>query len=181
MKCLILEGQPHGMYHLNGLSQTYYLLIYLLRDEALSGSELTSKLEPAFLAGLRCQQPQIRQKFVDVFDGSIKKRIYDRLLYIVCSQNWEAMAGHFWIKQCIEVGDLLCFVLVFRLVPSSEFAAMVNDGSSLLSSVIRHLSFQSHHFQISVHSVISCYVTSSSSSGLFHVYDTPSRVLLVFW
>lgn len=36
------------------------------RDDSLSGTELTSKLEPAFLAGLRCNQPPIRQKFVEV-------------------------------------------------------------------------------------------------------------------
>ena len=73
------------------------------RDEALSTSELPAKLEPAFLAGLRCSQPAIRAKFFDVFDSSIKKRLHERLLYITCSQNWEAMSSHFWIKQCIEV------------------------------------------------------------------------------
>jgi len=40
---------------------------------------------------------------MEVFDASIRRRLYDRLLYIVSSQNWESMAGHFWIKQCIEV------------------------------------------------------------------------------
>lgn len=73
------------------------------RDEALSGSELTAKLEPAFLSGLRCAQPLIRAKFFEVFDNSMKRRVYERLLYITCSQNWEAMGSHFWIKQCIEV------------------------------------------------------------------------------
>ena len=81
--------------------RNYFRLLY--RDEGLSGSELTSKLEPAFLAGLRCNQPHIRHKFVDVFDQSMKRRLFDRLLYITCSQNWEAMSGHFWIKQCLEV------------------------------------------------------------------------------
>ena len=38
-----------------------------------------------------------------VFNGSIPRRVFDRLLYITCSQNWEAMGSHFWIKQCIEV------------------------------------------------------------------------------
>lgn len=74
------------------------------RDEALSGSELTAKLEPAFLSGLRCAQPLIRAKFFEVFDNSMKRRVYERLLYVTCSQNWEAMGNHFWIKQCIEVG-----------------------------------------------------------------------------
>lgn len=73
------------------------------RDESLSGSDITSKLEPAFLSGLRCSQPHIRAKFFEVFDASMKRKVYERLLYISCSQNWEAMGNHFWIKQCIEV------------------------------------------------------------------------------
>ncbi|XP_064648217.1 transformation/transcription domain-associated protein-like isoform X2 [Lineus longissimus] len=84
-------------------AQFLELVNYIYRDESLSGSELTSKLEPAFLAGLRCTQPAIRQKFFEVFDNSVKRRLYDRLLYITCSQNWEAMGSHFWIKQCMEL------------------------------------------------------------------------------
>lgn len=79
------------------------LLSKCSRDETLSGSELTAKLEPAFLSGLRCAQPLIRAKFFEVFDNSMKRRVYERLLYVTCSQNWEAMGNHFWIKQCIEV------------------------------------------------------------------------------
>lgn len=77
------------------------------RDESLSGSDITSKLEPAFLSGLRCSQPHIRAKFFEVFDASMKRKVYERLLYVSCSQNWEAMGNHFWIKQCIEVSCLL--------------------------------------------------------------------------
>ena len=87
-------------------AQFLELVNFIYRDESLSGSELTSKLEPAFLAGLRCTQPQIRQKFVEVFDSSMKGRLFDRLLYMTCSQNWEAMIGHYWIKQCIEVSKI---------------------------------------------------------------------------
>ncbi|ESP00831.1 hypothetical protein LOTGIDRAFT_140419, partial [Lottia gigantea] len=86
---------------LNG--QFLDLVNYIYRDETLSGSELTSKLESAFLAGLRCNQPAIRQKFVEVFENSMPRKIFDRLLYITCSQNWEAMGSHFWLKQCIEL------------------------------------------------------------------------------
>eukprot|EP00064_Thunnus_orientalis_P003681 superscaffoldBa00000311_g3692 len=77
-------------------------------DESLSGSDITSKLEPAFLSGLRCTQPLIRAKFFEVFDASMKRRVYERLLYICCSQNWEAMGSHFWIKQCIELLLAVC-------------------------------------------------------------------------
>uniref|UniRef100_A0A7N6ANY8 Transformation/transcription domain-associated protein n=1 Tax=Anabas testudineus TaxID=64144 RepID=A0A7N6ANY8_ANATE len=84
------------------------LVNYVYRDESLSGSDITSKLEPAFLSGLRCTQPLIRAKFFEVFDGSMKRRVYERLLYICCSQNWEAMGSHFWIKQCIELLLAVC-------------------------------------------------------------------------
>lgn len=54
----------------------------------------------------------------------MKRRVYERLLYVTCSQNWEAMGNHFWIKQCIEVGELLvselqldiCFIPYFALL-----------------------------------------------------------------
>ncbi|XP_011912455.1 transformation/transcription domain-associated protein isoform X5 [Macaca thibetana thibetana] len=84
------------------------LVNYVYRDETLSGSELTAKLEPAFLSGLRCAQPLIRAKFFEVFDNSMKRRVYERLLYVTCSQNWEAMGNHFWIKQCIELLLAVC-------------------------------------------------------------------------
>ncbi|XP_063337573.1 transformation/transcription domain-associated protein isoform X2 [Pelmatolapia mariae] len=84
------------------------LVNYVYRDESLSGSDITSKLEPAFLSGLRCTQPMIRAKFFEVFDASMKRRVYERLLYICCSQNWEAMGSHFWIKQCIELLLAVC-------------------------------------------------------------------------
>ncbi|XP_070565955.1 transformation/transcription domain-associated protein-like isoform X2 [Ptychodera flava] len=84
-------------------AQFLELVNYVYRDETLTGTELTAKLEPAFLAGLRCNQPHIREKFFEVFDNSMRKRLYERLLYITCSQNWEAMGTHFWVKQCIEL------------------------------------------------------------------------------
>ncbi|KAM5151825.1 transformation/transcription domain-associated protein [Mantella aurantiaca] len=89
-------------------AQFLELVNYVYRDETLSGSELTAKLEPAFLSGLRCAQPHIRAKFFEAFDSSMKRRVYDRLLYVTCSQNWEAMGNHFWIKQCIELLLAVC-------------------------------------------------------------------------
>ncbi|KAH8009839.1 hypothetical protein HPB51_020187 [Rhipicephalus microplus] len=48
---------------LNG--QFLELVNHVYRDETLKGTELTSKLEPAFMAGLRCVQPTIRAKFFE--------------------------------------------------------------------------------------------------------------------
>lgn len=79
------------------------LVNYVYRDESLKLSELSNKLEPAFLAGLRCVQPQVRAKFFEVFDESIRRRLQDRILYILCSQNWDNIGPYYWIKQCIEL------------------------------------------------------------------------------
>lgn len=75
------------------------------------------KLEPAFLAGLRCPQPHIRAKFFEVYDQSVRRRVFDRLLYIICSQNWEHIGQHYWIKQCLEL-------LLVTCAPSKYFFSM---------------------------------------------------------
>lgn len=89
------------------------------------------KLEPAFLAGLRCPQPLIRAKFFEVYDQSVRRRIFDRLLYIICSQNWEHIGQHFWIKQCLELLLVTCVSsklyrpnLMVTLVVKSNFILM---------------------------------------------------------
>lgn len=84
-------------------AQFLELINYIYRDEQLKQSELTSKLEAAFLAGLRCSQPHIRAKFFEIFDGSMRRRLHDRLLYIICSHAWDSIGQHYWIKQCIEL------------------------------------------------------------------------------
>lgn len=84
-------------------AQFLELINYIYRDEQLKQSELTSKLEAAFLAGLRCNQPHIRAKFFEIFDGSMRRRLHDRFLYVICSQAWDSIGQHYWIKQCIEL------------------------------------------------------------------------------
>ncbi|XP_037947653.1 transcription-associated protein 1 isoform X2 [Teleopsis dalmanni] len=76
---------------------------YIYRDDYMKQTELTSKLEGAYLTGLRCQNPQIRAKFFEILDASMRRRLHDRLLYIICSQAWDSIGTHYWIKQCIEL------------------------------------------------------------------------------
>ena len=85
------------------ISPAFCLLFQNHSEKCFTGSELTARLEPAFLAGLRSVNPTIRIKFMDIFSKSIRKRVYDRLMYIVGTQNWEHMGNHYWIKQCLEL------------------------------------------------------------------------------
>ncbi|XP_048245320.1 transformation/transcription domain-associated protein-like isoform X4 [Haliotis rufescens] len=112
------------------------LVNYIYRDDSLQGSELTSKLEPAFLAGLRCNQAPIRQKFVEVFENSIQRRVFDRLLYITCSQNWEAMGAHFWIKQCTEL--LLSVAVNGMTINSSSPMNLLPSACSVVNLADSH-------------------------------------------
>ncbi|KAJ9592433.1 hypothetical protein L9F63_015849, partial [Diploptera punctata] len=99
---------------------------FIYRDETLKCSELTVKLENAFLAGLRCVQPHIRNKFFEVFHASMRSRLHDRLLYIICSQNWESMGPHYWIKQCIEL---------LVVTAASNTPIRMSSDSNLLPSI----------------------------------------------
>lgn len=33
----------------------------------------------------------------------MRRRLHDRLLYIICSHAWDSIGQHYWIKQCIEL------------------------------------------------------------------------------
>lgn len=79
------------------------LIHFIYSDSVLSTIELTIKLDQAFLAGLRCSDPEIRKKFYAFFDESVDRNLHDRLLYILSSKAWESIGHHYWIKQCIEL------------------------------------------------------------------------------
>ena len=102
-------------------------------EKCFTGSELTARLEPAFLAGLRSMNPSIRIKFMEIFSKSIRKRLYDRLMYIMATQNWEHMGNHYWIKQCLEL--LLNIVQVDRkMLCSSTYSRLPSCMSVLRQS-----------------------------------------------
>lgn len=104
------------------------LILDLYRDSSLEGSELLLKLEPAFLSGLQCPRPNIREKFFKLYNGSISKNLMDRCLYICCSQNWEKILNHFWIKQCIAL--ILSIVRLDAPIESSDQSLVFSSVSS---------------------------------------------------
>lgn len=120
------------------------LVNYVYRDESLKLTELTCKLEQAFLAGLRCVQPQVRAKFFEVFDSSMKRRLADRILYIVVSQNWENIGSHYWIKQCIEL--LLATVNPTTLVQMTNEDLLLPSITSIIQGGMEKESKDQTHF-----------------------------------
>ena len=81
---------------------------YVYKDDVYAASsELKCKLESSFLAGLKCQSGSLqrtRQLFFHIFNANFASvDLYDRLCFIIITQNWEAFGAHYWIKQCIQM------------------------------------------------------------------------------
>lgn len=79
------------------------LVIKIYNNPSFARSELTVRLEQAFLLGTRNENPQIRSQFMRVFDRSISRTLYTRLNYILGVQNWESLSSTFWIHQALDV------------------------------------------------------------------------------
>ncbi|KAI7902282.1 uncharacterized protein BX663DRAFT_552217 [Cokeromyces recurvatus] len=79
------------------------LVIKIYSDPSFACSELTVRLEQAFLFGTSNKNPYIRTQFMRVFDRSISHNLYTRLNYILGIQNWESLADTFWIHQALDM------------------------------------------------------------------------------
>ena len=78
---------------------------FVYKDETYAANiETKAKLESAFLLGLKTTNPEVRHTFVELFNSTFGSTdIYERLCYIIVSQNWESFGAHYWVKQCIQM------------------------------------------------------------------------------
>lgn len=79
------------------------LVISIYSDSSFTRSDMTVKLEKAFLIGTRYNNPKIRNKFMEIFDNSMARLLPTRLSYIITEQNWEFLADYFWLHQALDV------------------------------------------------------------------------------
>ncbi|CAI2169805.1 6786_t:CDS:10 [Funneliformis geosporum] len=79
------------------------LVIKIYSDHSFTRSELTVKLEKAFLMGTRYGNPKLRNRFMDKFDHSLPKILSTRLSYVISIQNWEYLSNYFWIHQALDI------------------------------------------------------------------------------
>ena len=131
------------------------MIHYIYSDDTLKSSDLTSKLEFAFLTGLRSNQTMIRSKFIQLLDNSIRKRLYDRLLYIICEQNWESMGLNYWIKPCIEL---------ILAISQSTSPLSTSDTHAILPLPITFVPLNDQHEKSSFSSFVSNNMDSAINS-----------------
>lgn len=79
------------------------LVIRIYEDPKITRTELTVRMEHAFLIGTRAQDVDMRNRFMAIFDKSQSKTASMRLNYIITSQNWDTLADSFWLAQASQL------------------------------------------------------------------------------
>jgi transformation/transcription domain-associated protein len=86
------------------------LVISIYKEPSIARTELTVRLEQAFLLGTRARNVSVRNEFMAIFNNSMSKTLFTRLNYIFVVQNWESLSPHYWIPQAnhLLLGAIAC-------------------------------------------------------------------------
>jgi transformation/transcription domain-associated protein len=79
------------------------LILDIYTESSFARSELTVRLEQAFLLGCRNRDAPVRYKFLDVFDKSISRHVFERMHYLLGVQNWESLGETNWLHQALDL------------------------------------------------------------------------------
>ncbi len=98
-KMLLFENRPNSEL----LTKFLDLIIRIYEDPKITRTELTVRLEHAFLIGTRAQNVDLRKRFMAIFDRSLTRTANARLSYILASQQWDTLAESFWLAQASQL------------------------------------------------------------------------------
>ena len=98
-KMLLFENRPDQTL----LQRFLDLVIRIYEDETITRTELTVRLEHAFLIGTRAKDVDMRSRFMAIFNKSLSQTASSRLSYVLTSQNWDTLADSFWLKQATQL------------------------------------------------------------------------------
>jgi transformation/transcription domain-associated protein len=79
------------------------LVIRIYEDPKITRTELTVRMEHAFLIGTRALDVEMRNRFMSIFDKSLSKTATARLSYVITAQNWDTLADSFWLAQANQL------------------------------------------------------------------------------
>lgn len=79
------------------------LVIRIYEDPKVTRTELTVRMEHAFLIGTRAQDVDMRNRFMAIFDRSQSKTASTRLNYVIIGQNWDTLAESYWLAQASQL------------------------------------------------------------------------------
>ena len=113
---------------------------YVYQSEAyLSQQEFKCKLEQAFLLGMKSSNVEMRQVFYDLFNRNIMTNdLYERLCFIIVTQNWELFGTYYWIRQCIQLTLGSCYNLSYLNNLKPRFLSLVEAQNLANLSQFEH-------------------------------------------
>ncbi|KAF2177502.1 hypothetical protein K469DRAFT_603242 [Zopfia rhizophila CBS 207.26] len=98
-KMLLFEHRPDPSL----LTRFLDLVIRIYEDPKITRSELTVRMEHAFLIGTRAQDVEMRNRYMTIFDKSLSRTASSRLSYVLASQNWDTLSDSYWLSQVIHL------------------------------------------------------------------------------
>lgn len=107
------------------------LVADIYSDAEFARTELTVKLEQAFLMGTRNENPALRNRFMTLFTNSISRNVSNQLRYILGVQNWESVADTFWIQQALVL--LLGSVVRDRYISQISSSCRVTPNTNSMA------------------------------------------------
>ncbi|KAI0464209.1 hypothetical protein LJB42_001813 [Komagataella kurtzmanii] len=92
-----LRGEPE-------LSKKFnQVIVDIFESKELAHTELTARMETAFLFGTRLSDVSIRKKLMSILSDSLELDIDKRLFYIIKDQNWEYLSDYPWLNQALQL------------------------------------------------------------------------------
>ncbi|KAI1339027.1 FAT domain-containing protein [Xylariaceae sp. FL0016] len=85
------------------LTKFLELVIRIYEDPKIARTELTVRMEHAFLIGTRAQDVEMRNRFLSIFDKSLSKTATARLSYVITAQNWDTLGDSYWLAQASQL------------------------------------------------------------------------------
>lgn len=79
------------------------LVLRIYEDPKITRTELTVRMEHAFLIGTRAQDVGMRNRFMALLDKSLSKTASARLLYVINTQSWDTLGETFWLAQASQL------------------------------------------------------------------------------
>ncbi|BEJ12109.1 hypothetical protein CspHIS471_0205690 [Cutaneotrichosporon sp. HIS471] len=103
-KSLLLLRMASFEHRDDGLFKQYLDLIFEVYElPQLNGTDITHRLEPAFLLGTRSKDAAQRAKFLDKLEQTLPRALDARLEYLYSLQSWETLADSYWMPQMLSL------------------------------------------------------------------------------
>ncbi|KAA8905830.1 FAT domain-containing protein [Sphaerosporella brunnea] len=99
-KMLSFESRPNDPELCNSFLE---LVIKIYEDPVITKTELTVRLEHAFLVGTRAKDVNMRNRFLQIFDRSISRTVSNRFSFVMTTQNWESLSDSYWLHQATHL------------------------------------------------------------------------------